>query len=494
MNKYPVILAGAGIGGIDHLSLGVYRELKDADYIVYDRLLDPRLLDLAPRAEKIYAGKAKNRHTMTQEEINDVLVTAYRAGKKVLRLKGGDPYVFGRGGEEALYLKDRGIPFIIYPGITSGVAVPAMAGIPVTFRDKARSVTFITAYTKDGAENLAPYAALESTLVIYMGLSRTATIAKELIDGGKSPDTPLAVLSKGATPDQKIHITTLGGATEGIPEDLKSPALIVVGDVVELNTSLRPEFNTPAGGRNIVLTGDHHQDLFAQKLARVGFRTIRRPMIDIRPVNSEKLEEDIANFDADTVVLTSKNAVQIFLDAFLKKRDIRDLAGVSFYVVGEKTEAALDAYGLRARGQPSIYDGRHLARYLERELRDQAPVIYYPHSKKSDPALKTFLATSWRLKERVIYDALAPEAPEPLPEAIDAIVFASPSAVTHFIACYGRSILETIRIFAIGPSTRKSLIEIGIDETHITVPARATFDALYEEIVKEFFHDPYETH
>lgn len=155
MSKYPVILAGAGIGGRDNMTLALYKALSRADVIVYDRLMDPTILDFAPNAEKIYVGKAAEKHTMAQEDIQALLENYYRAGKRVIRLKGGDPYVFGRGGEEALYLSQRSIPFRVISGITSGVAVPAMAGIPVTQRDVATSVSFITGHRAKGESDFS---------------------------------------------------------------------------------------------------------------------------------------------------------------------------------------------------------------------------------------------------------------------------------------------------------------------------------------------------
>lgn len=194
MTNYPVILAGAGIGGGDNITLALYKALSRADIILYDRLMDPSILDFAPDAEKIYVGKAAGKHSMKQEAIHGLLEKYYRAGKRVLRLKGGDPFVFGRGGEEALYLSERAIPFQVISGITSGVAVPAMAGIPVTQRETATSVSFITGHRADSDEDFAIYGKIPGTLVFYMGLKNASFIAKDLLAGGKDPETPLAVL------------------------------------------------------------------------------------------------------------------------------------------------------------------------------------------------------------------------------------------------------------------------------------------------------------
>ncbi|MDD7363102.1 MAG: uroporphyrinogen-III C-methyltransferase [Peptoniphilus sp.] len=487
MINHPVVIAGAGIGDIDQLSLGVLRELQEADCIVYDRLLDAELLDLAPGAEKISAGKSKDRHTLKQNAINALLVEKYRAGKKVLRLKGGDPFVFGRGGEEAEYLRAHGVPFTTYPGITSGVAVPAMAGIPVTFRDMSRAVTFVTAYTKDGPADFSPYAALPSTLVIYMGLSRAKDIAADLIEGGKDSRTPVAVISKGGDPDMETCVATLEEVSlQGIPENLASPALIVVGEVVGRRDILDPAFNNPVSGRTIVLTGDRGQDALAQKLRHMGFHILRRPMIDIRPINRDVLERDCKRFEANTLVFTSKNAVRFFFDAFLHVRDIRTLDGVDVYALGEKTDEALARYGIRSEGHPDIYDKEHLIDYLKKESSEKQRTFYYPHSKLSDPVLGDALHSMGRLRDIAIYDTTCPATARPMPARCDAIVFTSSSAVKNFSSHYGFESFADATFFAIGPSTKRTLVKFGVKEDNISLGEKATMDALYHKIVKEF--------
>lgn len=486
MTKYPVIIAGAGIGHMDHVSLGVLREIQSADCIIYDRLMDQRLLDFAPYAEKIDAGKKKDHHKIPQDEINALLVEKHLEGKRVLRLKGGDPYVFGRGGEEALYLKERDIPFTLYPGITSGVAVPAMAGIPVTFRDTARAVTFLTAFSKDGPEDLKAYAALPSTLVVYMGLSRSRAIARSLIEGGKDKNTPMAVLSKGGTEDMRSFYSTLKDVAEnGIPENLVSPALIVVGDVVDLHEELIP---APYHKGNVVLTFEDKKSRARRILEREGYRVHRRPMIEIAPVNEDMLFHAIENFSAELVVLTSKNSVDYFMKSFIINRDIRDLRSVDFYTVGEKTDEALAAYGIRSKGHPEIYDGRHLAELLKKEYAGKNPTIFYPHSVKSDPYLGSVLRTIGELVDLPVYDAIDPGKGSELPDKMSAVMFGSSSAVKNFFHHYGDGNLEGALFFAIGPSTKATLLDCGIDDNKIFMSEKATFDSLCDCMLKEMHY------
>lgn len=483
MNKYPVILAGAGIGGRDNITLALYKALGCADFIVYDRLMDPAILDFAPKAEKIYAGKAASNHTLSQDEIHALLEKGYNSGKQVIRLKGGDPYVFGRGGEEALYLSERNIPFRVISGITSGVTVPAMAGIPVTHRHVAQSVSFITGHGAKGKDDFTVYGKVHGTLVFYMGLKNAASIAGDLMAGGKNPATPVAVLKLSDDGESSSFYTDLEKvAAIGLPPELTSPGLIVVGEVVDLHEELTPFNHLPLTGQKIVLT-DEHPEAMAEPLRALGAQIILRPMIRTEAVNRDVLQKDLADFPFDTLVFASKNAVEYFFDAFLKAHDIRKLAGVSIYVVGEKTAKALAPYGLRADGIPDIYDGRHLAEFLKTRLK-KTDRLYYPHAAASDPYLGAALKDMACTTDRIIYHTVAPSDPKPLTEISDASVFLSPSAAKNFYAAYGLSAFGPA-VFAIGDTTKQSLVKLGIKEENIYSGEKATRESLLETILKE---------
>lgn len=483
MNKNPVILAGAGIGGRDNITLALYKALARADFIVYDRLMDPAILDFAPKAEKIYAGKAASNHTLSQDEIHALLEKGYNSGKQVIRLKGGDPYVFGRGGEEALYLSERSIPFRVISGITSGVTVPAMAGIPVTHRHVAQSVSFITGHGAKGKDDFTVYGKVPGTLVFYMGLKNAAAIAEDLIAGGKNPATPLAVLKLSDDGESFSFYTDLEKvAADGLPPELTSPGLIVVGDVVDLHEELLPLNHLPLTGRKIVLT-DEHPEAMAEPLRSLGTQVFLRPMIHTEAVNGDALQKDLVDFSFDTLVFTSKNAVDYFFEAFLKAHDIRRLGGVSIYVVGEKTAKALAPYGLRADGLPDIYDGRHLAEFLKTRLK-KTDRLYYPHAAASDPYLGVVLKEIACTTDRIIYHTVALSGPKPLLEISDASVFLSPSAAKNFYAAYGLSAFGPV-VFAIGETTKQSLVKLGIKEENIYSGEKATRESLLETILKE---------
>ena len=482
MTKYPVILAGAGIGGRDNMTLALYKALTRADIIIYDRLMDPTILDFAHHAEKIYVGKAADKHTMAQEDIQGLLEKHYRADKRVIRLKGGDPYVFGRGGEEALYLSERSIPFRVISGTTSGVVVPAMAGIPVTQRHMATSVSFITGHRAKGENDFSVYGAVPGTLVFYMGLKNASKIAKDLIAGGKDPNTFFAVLKASDDGDVATFYSNLETVAEaGLPDHITSPGLIVVGNVVDLHENLKPLNHLPLTGRKIILTGEH-QVAMAETLRDAGAHVFLRPMIETEAINRPLLEKDLMNFSYDILVFTSKNSVSYFFDAFLNTHDIRELANTSIYVVGEKTARALARYGLRADGYPSTYDGRHLAAFLKSRV-DVAQKIYYPHAEGSDPYLGEALQNMATTTDRIIYNTVAPQATFPLPEAADGVIFLSPSAVNNFIAAYGLSSMPE-SVFAIGETTKRSLVKCSVKEENIVVGEKATQDSLCEAVIE----------
>ncbi len=241
--KPPVYIVGAGPGDPDLLTVKALRLLKDADTVVYDLLVSEQILALIPAgAARIFAGKAARNHHMKQEEINELLVSLYRSGRKVVRLKGGDPFIFGRGSEEALHLAEHNIPFEVVPGVTASAGCAAYAGIPLTHRGLASGVRFITGHRRDGKPldlNWKSLADPETTLVIYMGLTNVGEISRQLIAAGLPADTPAGAIHRGTTPEQHTVLTTLAGLPDCVErEHIKAPALLVIGEVVKLSESL----------------------------------------------------------------------------------------------------------------------------------------------------------------------------------------------------------------------------------------------------------------
>jgi uroporphyrinogen III methyltransferase/synthase len=338
--------------------------IAKADSIVYDYLASPDFLNLAkPDAQLVYAGKIGSDHAMPQEEINRLLVALGKSGKLVVRLKGGDPYVFGRGGEEALALSEEGVPFEVVPGVSSAAAAPAAAGIPLTHRDLSSQVCIMTGHEKPGKENSAhDFAALAKmgTLSIVMGAKNLKKIAESLIEAGKPPSTPAAMIQWGHTPRQRAvsaPLSELASAAE--KEGLGPPSVLVVGEVVRLRESLSWYERRPLFGRRILVTRTRSQASELSKLlTELGAEAIERPVIEIEPLEPEKALagsfEKLSSYS--WLILTSPNGASIFMEALLKKGlDGRALGGLKIAAIGPGTAQALGRFGLKADLLPAAF-------------------------------------------------------------------------------------------------------------------------------------------
>jgi len=321
MKAGKVYLVGAGPGNPDLISVKGVACIKKADVIVYDHLLDDRLLDLAdPTVERIYVGKTAGKHTKPQDGINRLLVTKAKEGKTVVRLKGGDPFVLGRGGEEAEVLVQNNIPLEVIPGITSAIAVPAYAGIPVTHRGLASSFTVITGhqdqYKSDSSMNWEKLATVTDTLVFLMGVKSLPEIVSKLIEFGRPSDTPAALIKEGTKPEQITVVGSLKDIVAKVKDNhLTPPAIIVIGEVVKLRDKLRWFDNLPLFGKRILVTRACHQSgALSQLLSEQGAEPIQLPSIDIRPVaDSTELEQAISNIKRyQWIIFTSTNGITSF--------------------------------------------------------------------------------------------------------------------------------------------------------------------------------------
>ena len=391
MKTGRVWLAGSGCGGRSLLTEGVRRQRESCDALVYDDLIDRELLDLAPEGcEKIYVGKRCGRHSMKQEEINRLLIEQAQLGRRVVRLKGGDPYVFGRGGEEFLALLEAGISCSCLPGISSAIAAPAAAGIPVTHRNLSRSVTIVTGTTaREGARSgpdldFETLARLDGTLVILMGMHCLETIAARLMEAGKSPDTPAAVIMEGATPGQRsVRAPLRDLAQRAVEAGLKAPAVIIIGKVAGLKllaeetavpkaSPLAEEGVFPEGekgplaGVRVGVTGSRSfVEHLSARLSEEGARAEDLGFLEIRPLPGR-----LPDFSSwDWLVFTSPNGVSLFQKAMRKeRRDLRCLAGKKIAAIGPGTAAALEEAGLYPDFVPEIHDAAHLGEGLCRRM------------------------------------------------------------------------------------------------------------------------------
>ena len=362
-----VTLVGAGCGHGLITTAGV-RALKNAGTLVFDDLIDKELLNIPGEGcRKIYAGKRSGKHSMSQNEINEILIREAKEGRNVVRLKGGDSFVFGRGGEEIEALKAHGIPFSVIPGISSAIAVPENAGIPVTHRGMAGAFTVVTGNTADGkGPDLIKYlAGFDGTIVFLMGIKNIRKITEELIKAGKSPDTPSAVISRGFTPYEK-RIDGKLSEIAALSENAATPGVFVVGKTAGLN--LKDELKLPLSGVRAVITGtESFVERLSEGLAEYGAECIRSVSMRIRPIY-ENIPESFEFYS--WAVFTSANGVRVFFEGLRKNRtDIRAVSGLKFACIGRATAEELLKHGIYADLIPERYTAGDLGRELAARLK-----------------------------------------------------------------------------------------------------------------------------
>ncbi len=484
MSDGCVYLVGAGPGDPGLLTVRGRELLSRAEVVLYDYLASRSLLALAPEtAERIYVGKQAADHALSQEQINELLVSLGRRGKRVVRLKGGDPYVFGRGGEEALALAAADVAFEVVPGVTAGIAAPAYAGIPVTHRTVASNVGFITGHeTPDKAETDLDYQALadwRGTLVFYMGVRNVGAICKGLTDHGLPGDTPAAVVRWGTTARQQTLTGTVANIAERVEgAELKPPALIVVGKVVALREQLNWFERRPLFGRRVVVTRARDQaSSLVAGLEALGAEAVEFPTIRIAPpADPAPLREAVGGLSGfDWVVFTSANAVSGFFGALAEAGgDSRALAGVHLCTVGPVTAARLGEFGLRPDLQPGEFLGAAVAEALAATAELDGANVLYPRADIAPPALPEALtARGATVTDPVAYRTIAEETDagdmrRRLAEGeIHWITFTSSSTVKNFFAVIDAEVVRAakVRLASIGPSTSATLREMGFEPT-----------------------------
>lgn len=471
--KGRVYLVGAGPGDPELLTLKAKWALEEADLIVYDRLANPSLLDINPGAEKIYAGKKAAQHHLTQDETNNLLYREAAKGRTVARLKGGDPFVFGRGGEEGLYLRERGIDFEVIPGISSAIGGLAYAGIPISHRDLATSFHVITGHTREDDdldyENLA---GLRGTLVFLMGLKNLERIREGLIDSGKDPKTPVALIQWASTSRQRVLVSDL----ENIVRDkekstIDTPAIIVVGEVVGLRKDLNFYERLPLFGHNVVITREAKAaGPTIDKFQSLGANVISLPMIRTNFTWSEDLDRAIEEIeDYSYIYFTSVNGVRFFMDYFIEESDIRRLGGVKFCTIGSKTQGALASYGIKSEFTPDHFEGLEAVDLLKDYVKEGDRVLV-PRASLGRHEIVDELKAYCKLTEVPIYDTLASQADKDQIQArlkaydqLD-LVFTSSSTFKNFHKALGEGFADLAsksRIISIGPITTKTIEEAG---------------------------------
>ena len=539
-----VWLVGAGPGDLGLFTIKGLEVLQKAEVVVYDALIGDAVLTLIPdRAEKINVGKRAGNHRMTQEQINLTLLEQAQAGKRVVRLKGGDPFLFGRGGEELELLVENDVPYEIVPGVTSAFAVPAYNGIPVTHRDFTSSVHIITGHRRSSANthsigraeasrnmNTAgsagslsdsdglgiDYEALvrtKGTLIFLMGLSTLPVIMRGLLDAGISPDTPAAVLERGTTAGQRRVLATVSTLEEETDRArIKAPAIIVVGEVCRLAESFAWAEKRPLAGRKILLT--RPKELISEmagRLRRMGAEVLEMPAIETVPIQPNPALEDCFQKDpkgaaysqktagrTDWMVFTSPTGVRIFMDWFLPDHDIRDLAGIRIAAIGEGSAKKLRQYGIRCDFVPTVYDGETLGRELAQEIRQEreahndlpVPVrVLIPRAAIGSRELVEELEKAGDIEILDIPTYTTEYVTKSIVDAREQIengeihyaVFTSASTVRGFSAVMEGADLSRIKAVCIGRQTRAAAQAQGMQTR---MAEKATLDALLDAVMQ----------
>jgi uroporphyrinogen III methyltransferase/synthase len=453
-----VFLVGAGPGDPGLLTVRARELIDAADVILYDRLIPPGILD-GTGAELVYVGKQGGGPQMPQEEIDRLLVQYGTGGRSVVRLKGGDPFVFGRGGEEALVLRAAGIPYEVVPGITAGIAAAAYAGIPVTHRELASGVAFVTGHEDPSKPETAldwpALAAFPGTLAFYMGVKALPRIAERLVAGGRSPDEPVAVIERGTLPGQRTVLSTLSGVAEAA-DGIRAPAITLVGPVAALREQIAWLETRPLHGRTVAVTRARAQaSALALQLRALGAEVVEAPAIRTRALDVEL--PDVRAYDL--VCVTSPTGAERLFDHL---RDARELAGVTVAAIGPGTARALRARGIEADVVPE----RAVAEGLVEALAE-VPVKRALIARAAE-GRDVLIDALRRRGAEVDVVALYETVPEPLDgatrdaaAAADYVLFTSASSVRFFAAAGGE--LRGPRLVSIGPATSAELREHGAE-------------------------------
>ena len=508
MKKGKVYLVGAGPGDPRLITVRGMQCIEQCTAIVYDRLASPRLLRYAPdHVKRVYVGKLPDRHTMKQEDINQLLVDLALEGHTVTRLKGGDPTIFGRVGEEAGLLRQHNIPFEIIPGITSAISVPAYAGIPVTHRDHASSLSIITGHESADKLDVSIYwdkvTNATGTLLFLMGVAKLEYIASQLMKHGRSSDTPVALVRWGTTPEQETIVGTLSTIAEQVADaGFKSPAIIIVGDVVKQREQLQWYERMPLFGMRVLVTRARSQaSEFAALIEDLGGEPCEFPVIQVKksslPEQVIAIKQNLLQAQRyDWLVFTSENGVHYFFE-WLKqyKVDIRRFSAAKIAAVGPKTSEALYERGLIVDHQAARYDAEGLVETLE-QFASAGQRMLLPRGDLARSVLPEQLRAKGIVADEIsVYETVVAAQQEPLvlewlkEKHIHMITFTSSSTVKNLITVLKQggiedpiALLKQYPLASIGPITSATIREYGLD---VTLEAKeATVESLTDELVQ----------
>lgn len=498
MKRGKVYIAGAGPGDPELLTLKVIHHIQSADVIVYDHLINKEVLHYAaPSAELIYAGKMSGEHIKSQDEINKILIDKASAGNDVLRLKGGDPFLFGRGGEEAVACAEQGIDFEIIPGVSSVNAVPLYAGIPLTHRDLSSSVVIITGHkhTAEGIDehNWDAIAQLD-TIVVLMGIAQIKQIAQKLVDRGRSPQDSVAVIRWGTLPLQTTEVCTIRDILDENHKPFVTPALIVIGKVVQLREKLNWFEHLPLFGKKVLITRmEKDTSGVRQSLEWLGAFVIEQPTIQLTaPDDYTPLDTALRAIEQyDIIIFTSANAVRRFVDRLWSSgKDIRSAGHARIVAIGPKTAQAVEELKLRVSQIPDEFRAEGLVAAMSGSVAGKKILIPRAQTARMvlvDELVKMGAAVDVVPLYKTIRAEIKQEIAPYLRDGVDIAIFTSSSTVTNFFDMFGEKalrILEHADIACIGPITAKTVHDMGLEVS--IQPTSYTMEALIQEIVIKF--------
>lgn len=506
-----VWLAGAGPGDAALLTVKTRQLLDEADVIVYDALVSAEILSQIPETTRlIFVGKRSGNHPVPQEQINEILVKEALDGNQVLRLKGGDPFVFGRGGEEIERLLEENIPFEVVPGITSAVAVPAYAGIPITHRDYTSSFHVITGHAKKGTESCIPYKELvdlNGTLVFLMALSALPSIVKGLLDAGMEKEMPVAVLEKGTTARQRKVVSTLEQIEKEVKEQqISAPAIIVVGRVCSLAESFAWAEKRPLGGKQILVTRPRqNSSKLAKQLRELGAHVIELPAINTKALDpNPALKEALLRFgnraEEEWLIFTSPIGVQTFFEKLREWQiDLRSLFGtpmrrgveIRTAAIGKTTAAEMEKHGLFADVVPEVYCAEALGKAIAKEAKKESAATIVRAAIGSKELIPPLEAKMHVVEDVPLYETnygVHRELHDAVSELIekgemDAVTFTSASTVKGFVSALPNLDYSKICAVCIGEQTAQEAKKYGMQ---IFISKKATMGSMIETMLQEF--------
>ena len=498
VNKGMVYLVGAGPGDEDLFTRKGLKLIREADVVVYDNLASSSLLnEVRDDAELIYAGKRSSHHHLKQYETNQLLIDLAKAGKNVVRLKGGDPYIFGRGGEEGQELREAGVDFEVVPGISSSYSVPAYCGIPVTHRDFASSFHVITGHEgnhKNGATVLdySTLAREEGTLIFLMGLKNLPNIVSALIDNGKDPGTPVGVLQEGTTARQRVATGTLADIVEVVKrEGIQTPAITVVGDVVGLHTVLDWYGHKPLSGRSVLVTGSKSMvERLSPILKEEGAEAISFSLIRTESLHNPELGTAVNEIGSYSwIIFTSANGVNCFFEELKElRKDIRDFAHIHFAVIGEGTKKALEDHGIYSDFVPAAYSSADMAEAILPLMKEGDRVLMLRAQEANQVLPEAFESAGVSYTNIALYhtvkDMRKAEELNRLVQMADYITFASSSAVKAFVEMVDDLSQVKGKYISIGPVTTKTAEKMGltIEKTAVSYTAQGMLEMIRQDV------------